>query len=126
MRSSSAGLARPVRTEPNFARVASTDLSMCSFASASSSSIMALSLHQGPHSLAGNYPIDVALGVHVEDVDRHVVVHAERERGRVHDLQAALERLAGGDLGQELGGVILLRIGRVDALHPVLGHQEDL
>src|SRR5215207_9391446 len=103
MRSSSIGLARPVRTDPNLARVASTDLSMCSRASCSSSSIMALSSHQGPHSLTGNYPIDVALGVHVEDADRHVIVHAERERGRIHDLEAPLERLAVGQLGEELG-----------------------
>ena len=32
-----------------------------------------------------------------------LVVHAERERRRVHDLQAALERVAGRDLGDELG-----------------------
>src|SRR5918997_2264449 len=120
MRSSSAGLARPVRIEPNLPRVASTDLSMCSLASCSSSSIMASGLHQGAHSLAGNYPIDVALGVHVEDADRHVVVHAERERGRVHDLEPALERLAVGQLGEELGVRVLLGIGGVDPPAPLL------
>src|SRR3954467_14356521 len=126
MRSSSAGLARPVRTEPNLPRVASTDLSMCSRASSRSSSIMALSPHQGPHSLAGNYPIDVALGVHVEDADRHVVVHAERQRRRVHDLEPALQRLAVGEIGKELRVGVLLGVGGVGALHPGLGHQQDL
>ena len=87
---------------------------------------MLIGLHQGSHSLAGNYPIDVALGVHVEDDDRHVVVHAQRQRGRVHHLQAALERLAVRDLGEELGVAVLLRIGGVDALDAVLGHQDDL
>src|SRR4051795_8486602 len=120
MRSSSAGLARPVRTEPNLPRVASTDLSMCSRASCRSSSIMALSPHQGPDSLAGNYPIDVALGVHVEDADRHVVVHAERQRGGVHDLERALERLPVGQLGEELRAGVLLGVGGEHALDAVL------
>ena len=44
--------------------------------------------------LAADDPIYVPLVGHVEDVDRQVVVHAERERGRVHHLQAALDRFA--------------------------------
>src|SRR5207244_674755 len=35
---------------------------------------------------------DVALG-ELEDVDREAVVHAERQRRRVHHLQPALDRL---------------------------------
>ena len=57
--------------------------------------------HHGPHALAAHYPVDVALVVHVEDVDRQVVVHAERQRGRVHHLQALLDRLLVGDLLDE-------------------------
>ena len=63
---------------------------------------------------------------HVEDVDRQAVVHAQRERGRVHHPQAALDRLHVGDLGQELRVGDLRRVGVVDALDPVLGHQDRL
>src|SRR5438046_8578478 len=102
MRSSSEGDARPVRTELNSPCVASTDLPMRSRASARSSSISSLMTHQGAHPFAGHYPLDVVLVVHVEDVDREVVLHAQRERGQVHHAQPALERLHVGDVGQEL------------------------
>src|SRR4030081_3080515 len=114
MRSSSAGLARPVRTVPNFCRIDSTDLSMRSRASASSTSIssdISAAAHQGPHSLAGHYPVDVLLVVHVEDVEREVVLHAERERGRVHHAQLALDRVYVGDLVDERGIRLLGRLG---------------
>src|SRR3712207_9397787 len=63
-----------------------------------------------PHALAAHYPVDVALVVHVEDVDRERVVHAERQRGRVHDVQTPLDRLAVGELGDELRAVVLARV----------------
>src|SRR5205085_8966922 len=104
MRSSSAGLARPVRTVPNLCRIDSTDLSMRSLASASSRSIssdISAAAHQGPHSLAGHYPVDVLLVVHVEDVQRKVVFHAQREGGRVHYAQLALDRVHVRDLDRK-------------------------
>src|SRR3981081_4030670 len=104
MRSSSAGLARPVRTVPNFCRIDSTAVSMVSLASASITSIssdISAAAHQSPHSLAGHYPVDVLLVVHVEDVEREVVLHAQRERGRVHHAQLALDRVHVGDLLEE-------------------------
>src|ERR687890_1049717 len=103
MRSSSAGLARPVRTEPNSWFVACTDLCMRSLASARSSSVNSLMCrYEGPHAFAAHYPVDVPLVVHVEDVQRDAVLHAQRERGEVHDAQPPLERLHVRDLVDQL------------------------
>jgi len=55
-----------------------------------------------------------------------VIVHAERERRRVHHLEAALDRLQVRDLGQELRVRIESRIPVVDPLDPVLRHQDRL
>src|SRR3954469_11479003 len=90
-----------VPAEPNSCWVASTDLPIRVRASASSSSISSLIAHQCPHPLSGHYPLDVALVVHVEDVDREVVLHAQRQRGEVHHAQALLQRLHVGDGGDE-------------------------
>src|ERR1700710_1703971 len=99
-RSSSAGLARPVRTELNSPLVASTDFFMRSSASASSSSISSLISrhHHRSHLFAGHYPLDVALVVHVEDMQRHVVLGAERKRRVVHHAQTASQRVHVADL----------------------------
>src|SRR5256885_13090029 len=104
MRSSSAGLARPVRTVPNLCRIDSTDLLMRSRASASSRSIssdISAAAHQSPDSLAGHYPVDVLLVVHVEHVERELVLHAQRERRGVHDAELALDRVHVADLLEE-------------------------
>src|SRR5437588_3568257 len=117
MRSSSAGLARPVRTVPNLCRIDSTDLPMRSRASASSTSIssdISAAAHQSPDSLAGHYPVDVLLVVHVEDVEREVILHAQGQRGGVHDAQLALERVHVGDLLEELGVRVGGGVGGVD------------
>ena len=55
-----------------------------------------------------------------------LVVHAERERGRVHHPQAALDRLEVRELGQEPRGRVGARITVVDALDAVLRHQDRL
>ena len=73
-----------------------------------------------PDSLA-----DVAVGQQVEHDDRHVVVHAEAERGGVGDLQALLQHLAVGDLGEHRGVREHPRIGVVDPVDG-LGHQHHL
>src|SRR5215471_15367315 len=99
-----AGEARPVRTELKWSWVASTDLCMRAVASETKSSIvLTASLLRGcrdqrAHALPGNHPADVARG-ELEHVDREIVVHAERECGGVHHLEAALDRLQMGDLG---------------------------
>ena len=74
--------------------------------------------------LPGHYPLDVPLVIHVEDVDGQRVVHAQRQRGRVHDREAALDRLVVGDLGDELGFGVGARIRVVDAVDAVLRHQQ--
>ena len=105
-RSSSAVDARPVRTVVNSCRVASTDLSM-------------LRLGIGKHVVDHRSPLRTGHAVagetaesprssrcarrgrrarcssrrRVEHVDRQVVVHAQRERRRVHHLESALDRL---------------------------------
>src|SRR6266516_2546268 len=112
MRSSRCGEARPVRTVASSPRLDSTDFCIRPLASSSSSSISStvppfrssggLAGYQRAYLLAADDPIYVALARHVEDVDRQVVVHAEREGGRVHHLEAALDRLAVADRGDEL------------------------
>ena len=58
-------------------------------------------------------------------MDRDAVVHAEGECGRVHHLQATLDRLEVGELGQELGIRVELRVAVVDT-DAVLRHQDRL
>src|SRR3954465_5048144 len=109
MRSSSAGLARPVRTEPNSPFVAWTDLCMRSLASARRSFVISdiSGGARGSQPLAGHYPVDVALVVHVEDVERDAALHAQRQRREVHDPQAGPEGLhrRGGGEGPGGGGL---------------------
>src|SRR3954469_535839 len=128
MRSSSAGLARPVRTEPNSPFVACTDLPMRSLASARSSFVISLmsGRDQRAYALAAHYPVDVALVVHVEDVERDAALHAQRQRGEVHDAQPALERLHVRDLLDELRVGVLARVGREHPLDAVLRHEDRL
>src|SRR5260370_35237433 len=127
MRSRSTGLALPVRTELNSWLVDSTVLAMRSVASFRRSSINSAMVfagfawtgpppgaswlltplasdsrgHQGAHALAADYPGDVALVVHVEDVERQAVFHAQSQRGGVHDAPAALDRRPDVDQGDE-------------------------
>ena len=69
---------------------------------------------------------DVALGLHAEDDHRQVVLHAQRERGRVGHLEALLEGLVEGELVVLDRVVVGARVGAVDAVDPVLAHQHDL
>src|SRR4029077_19315814 len=125
MRSSRCGEARPVRTVASSLRLPSTAWSMRPLASSSNSSISStdaplqsfrgLARDERADLLAADDPIYVALVPDVEDVDRQVVVHAERERRRVHHLEPPLDRLAVADRGDELGLGIGRRIGVVDA-----------
>src|SRR3954451_4628050 len=124
MRSSSAADARPVRTVPNSVRACSTDFAMRVCASLISSSTVAMSallrcLDDGADLLAGDDAGDVAFG-ELEHVDRELVVHAERERRGVHDLQAALDRFEMREPRQELRVRVGSRIAVVDALDAVL------
>src|SRR5262249_19858520 len=57
-----------------------------------------------PDGLPGDDAAEVAGGPQVEDDDRQLVVHAERDRSGVHDLEPLLEHLEVGDR-VELGRV---------------------
>ena len=59
-------------------------------------------------------------------MDRERVLHAERERGRVHHAQAALDRLEMRQRRQERRVRVLLRVAVVDAPDPALRHQDRL
>ena len=69
---------------------------------------------------------DVRVIVDVEHDERNLVVHAERRRRRIHDLQAlvqdfdVLERLELLRIGE------LVRIAVVDAVRALLRHQDDV
>ena len=133
MRSSSAGLARPVRTEANSCvrRLHALAHALAGVGEEFVGDLAHGSLTQRrgderPHPLAAHYPVDVALVVHVEDVERQPVLHAERERRGVHDVQPALQCVHVGDLVDELALGVRPRVGGVDALDPVLGHEDGL
>src|SRR5690606_20528463 len=68
---------------------------------------------------------DVPLDQQVEHDDRHVVVHAQRERRGVGHLQALLQRFGVRDGGVHGGIGVLAWVGGVDPVHR-LGHQHDL
>ena len=59
----------------------------------------------------------------VKHDDRHLVVHAERERGGIHHLELLLQRFEIGDLRKTFGGRILFGVGIVNAVD--LGGFED-
>src|SRR5579872_1095822 len=108
-RSSSAGVARPVRIAAKSPRVASTHF--CILFSASFKSAMKLSpCHPEPleglnriqrtdftderaDGFAPHDAANVAGSGHVEHDDRQIVVHAQRQRRVVHHFQAALQHL---------------------------------
>src|SRR5262245_24403273 len=128
MRSSSDADARPVRTVLNSLRACSTDLSIRVCASWISSSTVATtallrSLDDRTDLLAGDDAADVAARK-LEDVDRELVVHAERERRRVHDLQPTLDRGEMRELRDELRRGIDLRVAVVDTFDAVLRHED--
>src|SRR5262245_2609702 len=128
MRSRSAGEARPVRIELNSWCVASMDLSIRLLASARKSSIAAMRPPSGcrddrADALARGNAADFVPG-QLEDEDREPVVHAQGECRRVHDLEAALDRLEVRQLGNEARIGILVRVAVVDALCSVLRHED--
>src|SRR5439155_19512104 len=84
---------------------------------------------RGGNDGADAFAVDDAANVAVgerEDVDRQVIVHAERERRRVHHLQAALDRLQMRQLRQELRIRVDPRVAAVDAFYRMLDHQDRL
>src|SRR6266550_3930264 len=128
IRSSSEADARPVRTVLNSLRACSTDLPMRVSASPISWSTVAIRcllpcLDDGTDVFAGYDTSDVAVG-ELENVNGEPVVHAQRERGRVHDLEAPLDRLEMGEARQEPRLGIHVRVAVVNPLDAVLRHQD--
>src|ERR1700710_3065418 len=124
MRLNIEGLARPVRTPERSSRATLTAFSIFSSASRRVSSITGSPLSaRGKYSvldgrvdqradpLTPHRPRDVPLDEQVEHHDRHLVVHAEAERGGVRDLEALLQDLAVGDLAVHRGGRVDLLVG---------------
>src|SRR2546422_3254266 len=116
MWSSSATLARPVRSAASSLRKSSTAFSMRVLACAIASLLLPIAVmgffppgvevsgdllllqihpqargpsaprHAGAHALAVHHALDISMHVQVEHDDGHVVVHAQRNGRRVHDL----------------------------------------
>src|SRR5688572_17041161 len=97
--------ARPVRTPASSFRTKSICPSMRFLISAKSPFRSFTSItdplsrgHDRPHRFTHDDPPDIARCLEVEDENRQLVVHAERNRGGVHYLQALLEDLQVRDL----------------------------
>src|SRR5437879_2071850 len=129
MRSSNPAEARRVRTVLNSLCAWSTDLLIRVCASVISSSTVAMpgallrSFDDRADFIAGDDTTDIAVG-ELEDVNGELVVHAERERGRVHHLEPALDRLEVRQPRQEPRLRVHARIAVVDAPDAVLRHQD--
>src|SRR5699024_1414960 len=74
------------------------------------------SVDDGADLVSGDGLLQIALPLHAEDMHRQSVVHAQRERGGVDDLESALQCFLVGDLGQLLRVRVDLGIGGVDAV----------
>src|ERR1700736_3059439 len=106
------GFARPVRIDAKSSRATATAFSIFSSASKRVSSITASSSggYQCSDLLTCDGPGDIAVDEQVEDQDRHPVVHAQAERGRVGDPQPAVDDLTVGDFAQQLGVRVVPRV----------------
>src|SRR5258706_15600084 len=122
MWSSSPVCARPVRTFPRSPLNAWMVLSIfCSVVFFRSAITMAIShrksyVNQRAFVLAQDDPAQCILLEDAEDVDRQLLVTAQRQRGRVHHLEVAHDRLVEADAREALRARIALRIGGVDAV----------
>src|SRR5271168_472737 len=101
MWSSIATLARPVRTLASSLRKSSTAFSIrvraCTIASLVveialiASSPRSFRRHRRTHFFAHHHAADISRPIHIEDDDRHAVVHAKRDGGRIHYGEAFLD-----------------------------------
>src|SRR5688500_8744855 len=72
---------------------------------------------QRPHFFTEDDALQVMWFEQIENDDGHLVVHAETEGGRIHDLELLLQGFEIGDAREALRFRILLRITVVDAVH---------
>src|SRR6266850_3501141 len=114
--------ARPVRTLARSALNAWMVLSIFwSVVFLRSAITMALSggksyVNQGALVLAEHHPAQRVLLEDAEDVDRQLLIAAQRERGGVHHLQVLHDRLVEADARIALGARVALRVRGVDAV----------
>ena len=59
---------------------------------------------------------EVAVFIHIEDIDRQAILLAHRGSGEVHHLESSAVNLVIGDVVKLAGAGVLLRIGGVDAV----------
>src|SRR5580700_701338 len=103
MWSSSVTLARPVRTLANSLRKSSTAFSIRVRACAIASLLFEIALiassprsfrgHRRSHFFTHHHAADISRPVHIEDDDRHAVVHAQRDGRGIHDGEAFLDHI---------------------------------
>src|SRR3990170_3542338 len=74
--------------------------------------------------LSGGGEFDAARHTEVEDDDGEGVLHAEREGGGVHHLEASVEGVQVAEAQELPRRRVLRRIGLVDAVNVLLGHEE--
>ena len=60
---------------------------------------------------------EVAVLIHVKDIDGQSVLFRHRGGGEVHDLETAADDFVIGDLGEFRGSRVFLRIGGIDAVY---------
>src|SRR4051812_26613369 len=73
-------------------------------------------VNQGALVFARDHALQGVLFEDAEHVDRQLLVAAQRQRGRVHDLEVAVDRLVEADPGVAPGVGILLGIRGIDAV----------
>src|SRR5258708_44759 len=66
--------------------------------------------------LAHDYPLEIVGAEEIKNDDRHFVVHAKRERGRIHHLELLLKRFEVRDFGVTFGFRVLFWVAVVDAI----------
>src|SRR3990170_2120396 len=74
--------------------------------------------------LAGGGELDAARHTEVEDDDGEGVLHAEREGGGVHHLEASVEGVQVAEAQELPRRRVLRRISLVDAVNVLLGHEQ--
>ncbi|CDN44345.1 hypothetical protein BN871_EQ_00080 [Paenibacillus sp. P22] len=128
MRSSRAGFARPARSVPRSRFKAPMAFSILSDASAliPCGILLCTSFHDRSDFLSQDDPLNIAWNRYGEYDERNIVVHAERSGCRIHDAKIAVEHIEVRQLIELLCGFVLERIGGINPVHFVLGHQNDL
>src|SRR3989338_127957 len=107
--------ARPVRTAAKLWFTTSSDffiLSSVSWTICFEFIGLPLHAHGRADLLTGHGAPDIAVLQKVEHDDRKLVVHAQRDRGRVHHFQALFQYVDVPDLFEALGVLYLVRVVR--------------